>query len=362
MSLASGSHRVESSAGKGDGALGVSQEALDIYHAAEVIDLHFDSFLWVRMLGYDLARAHPPGALGGRFLGQVDLPRVRSAGISSATWVITTNIARPAAFRFAALLKNLTQLREALERSGNQVSVVRDALEYQAARARGHHAAFLGIQGGNALDGERDSVERLPEGLVLRITLLHLTPSRIGVTSVPWGKRSSEGLSAYGKQLVERLNARRILVDLAHVNRRGFFDALEVHARHLPPIVTHTGVQGVYPIWRNLDDEQLHAIADRGGVIGVMFEKRFLGPSPEQVRASTVVDHMEHILRVVGDDFVALGSDWDGAIIPPPDLEDCTTLPRLVQEMLQRRWSAERIQKILGQNFLRVLRHARPGG
>ena len=140
---------------------------------------------------------------------------------------------------------------------------------------------------------------------------------------------------------------------------RGFFDALEVCDPSIPPIVTHTGMAGIRPLWRNIDDEQVKAIAERGGTIGIIFNPFFLGPrwfGP----LSLVIDHMEHIIQLVGEDFVSLGSDYDGAILLPDGFEDCTHQPKLVADMLSRGWSAERIKKILGANFLRVLKAVRP--
>ena len=118
-------------------------------------------------------------------------------------------------------------------------------------------------------------------------------------------------------------------------------------------LVTHTGVSGVYPHWRNVDDEQLKAVADLGGTIGVMFQESFLGKA--NVTAATVVDHLDHIIAVVGEDHASIGSDFDGAIVPPADLASPFEMPRLVQVMLDRGWSADRIRKVFGLNFLRTV-------
>jgi membrane dipeptidase len=157
------------------------------------------------------------------------------------------------------------------------------------------------------------------------------------------------------------MNQRRILVDLAHISRPGFWDALEVHDRSQPAVVTHTGVCGVTPHWRNLDDAQIKVIAGTGGVVGVIFHSAFLGDPFWGGRASSIVDHMEQIIAVAGDDFVALGSDWDGMICTPRDMPTVLELPVLVERMLARGWNAERIRKILGGNYLRVMQAIRPG-
>jgi len=333
-------------------ALGVSREAIDVYRASDVLDLHLDSFIWSRVLGYDLRRRHRHGLFGRHFYGQVDFPRIREAGITGGVWSITTNPLQPLARRTEVFLANLTRLRAIFASVPDGFAVVRNLAEYRAARAAGRHGAFLGIQGGSALDPE--TLDRIPDDAILRITLVHLYSSALGVTSSPAAlRRRNDGLSELGRDYVRRLNEKRIFLDLAHINRAGFFDALSVHDRSQPVLVSHTGVSGVHPHWRNLDDEQLRAVADLGGTVGVMYQASFLGRGP--CTADTVVDHLEHIVKTVGEDHASLGSDWDGAIQPPPELASCLDLPRLADRMLRRGWSGERIGKILGGNFLRVV-------
>ncbi len=335
-------------------SLGISAEAVDIYLASDVIDLHVDSFIWHRIFGYDLTRRHGHGLLGARCYSQVDFPRILEAAMTGAVWIITTNPARSSRGRLRALQRNLAELRLLFDGVSDQLQLVRSTAEYRAARAAGKHGAFVGIQGGNALDYDLDAIDTLDD-IVLRITLVHLSSSPLGVTSSPAALGSDTGLTDLGRSFVERLNARKIFVDLAHISRRGFFDAVAIHDRSQPLLVTHTGVCGVHPHWRNLDDEQLRAIADTGGTIGIMYHAPFLGDPLWAGKASTIVDHLAHVVATVGEDHASLGSDWDGAIHPPRDMPTCLELPRLVQHMLDRGWSAERIHKILGGNFLRVV-------
>ncbi len=338
--------------------LGISKEAVDLYLASEVIDLHVDSFIWTRVAGYDLRKRHGRGLFGGRFYSQVDLPRMLEAQLAGAMWSITTNPYRGAHARAQTFSDNLQTLRAIFAKVPDQACIVRDHAEYRAARARGQHAVFVAIQGGSALDVSLDALERL-EDTIVRVTVVHLTRSALGSSSAPL--RKDGGLSAHGKAYVEALNARRVFVDLAHIGRRGFFDAVEVHDPTQPLIVTHTGVSGVRPSWRNLDDEQLRAVAATGGVVGVVYHGQYLsGSYVTGGPASAIVDHLEHIVRTVGPDVPALGSDWDGLIIPPRDMRTCLELPRLVQRMLDRKFSDELVKNILGRNFLRALSHLRP--
>ncbi len=339
--------------------LGISREAVELYRASEVIDLHLDSFIWARIFGYQLDTLHTP-PLRGWLLGHADFPRVRQASLAAATWVITTNPFKEPRDRFETLLRNLQALEAAIARQPQELALARSYADYRAARAAGRHAAFIGIQGGNALDGVPDAIERLPPLAILRATLVHLSNSELGPTSSPLGFRAGRGLSASGKALIERLNAARIFVDLAHIAPRAFWDAVDVQAKGVPLLVTHTGLSGVHRHWRNLDDRQVRAVAASGGVIGVMFHSAYLGDRLWAGRAERVVDHLEHLLRVGGEDSAALGSDFDGFIVPPRDLRSVLQLPRLVELMLRRGFSAPRIQKILGGNFLRVLAEVRP--
>jgi membrane dipeptidase len=340
--------------------LGISREAVDLYLASEVVDLHIDSFIWTRIFGYDLAKRHGHGLFGARLHYQVDLPRLREAGVTGGLWSITTNPFRSATGRESVFVKNVARLRAELARCPDDVAVVKSATEYRAARARGLHAALVVVQGGNALDASPRSIDLIPDDIVTLITLVHLSTSSLGRTSSPAGGGDDTGLTSKGKDYVKALNARRIFVDLAHVSRRGFFDAVEVHDKTQPLIDSHTGVTGVTRHWRNLDDEQLRAIAATGGVVGVMYQSTFLGGGWLGCEASRVVDHLDHIVRVVGEDVPALGSDWDGMIVPPRDMATCLELPRVVELMLKRGWNEGRIRKILGGNFLRAFERLRP--
>jgi membrane dipeptidase len=332
--------------------LGISDEAVALHYDADVVDLHVDSFIWRRIFGYDFRRRHA-AFTRGVMLSQFDLPRAREAGVTGATWVITTNPLGDARDREAKFFENLGELTALLESPEACARIVRSAAEYRAARAQGLHAAFVGVQGGNALAHSLDAIDRLSPGIILRVTLLHLTSSRLGTTSSPLA--GNFGLTDYGKDYVRRLNTHKILVDLAHISRTGFWDAVRAHDPTVPFVVTHTGVSGVFPHWRNLDDEQLRAVADSGGSVGIMYHSEYLGDPIFRGRLDTIVRHIEHVINATGEDHVSLGSDWDGSIVTPRDMPTCLELPRLTQAMLDRQWSEQRIRKVLGLNFLRVI-------
>lgn len=338
-----------------------SDYARALIASSEIIDLHIDTFIWSRLFGYDLTLRHGDGPFGGRFLGQVDLPRLREAHVTGAIWSITTNPFRSRRGRVKAFAENLRKLEATFAKPAAKTAIVRNHSEFLAARKKGLHAAFIGIQGGNALEGAPELLEIYGSQLI-KVTLIHLLNSGFGMTSSPFRSGKDRGLTTRGREFISHLNRGRIFLDLAHISRRGFFEALEAHDRTQPFIVSHTGVSGVHPHWRNLDDEQIRAVADSGGTIGIMYQSSFLASGAPFTRAQpgSVLDHMEHVIRTAGEDYVSLGSDWDGLITPPSELETCLELPVLVQLMLDRKWSDTRIQKILSGNFLRTLKTLRP--
>lgn len=337
-----------------------SPRAVELYRGCEVVDLHVESFVWTRVLGYDLAARHGAGLLRGRLYSQVDVPRMRDAGLAGAVFSVATNPARRRGRRTATLVANIARLRSALEAGPEPVAVVADHTAYRRARAAGRLACFLAVQGGSAFD-EPGDVARVPGDVVSRVTLVHLTDSSVGATSSPLGRsRGRGGLTAHGRDLVAALNERRVLVDLAHTSRPGFWEALEVHDPALPPIVSHTGIGGAHRSWRNLDDDQIRAIADRGGVVGVMYHRGFLGRPSWRMGADAVVRHLAHAVRVGGEDVAALGSDWDGMIVTPRDMPTVLELPVLVDRMLDAGFPEDRVARILGRNYLRVMEAVRP--
>jgi membrane dipeptidase len=341
--------------------LGCSTEAVALARSADVIDLHLDTFIWCRTVGYDPFARHGGGPFGRRFGGHVDLPRLRDGGVDGAMWSITTNPFRSARRRWEVFLANLARLRALVAGSGGVLAETRTFADYRAARAAGAHACFLAIQGLHAVEGAPDGVASIPEDCVVRATLVHLVNAIYGGTSSPLGRLGAvRGLTAAGADAVRAMNARRMFVDLAHIHERAFWAAVAVHDRTQPLLATHTGVAGVTPHWRNLTDAQVKAIADTGGVVGIIFAEEFLRRPGGPRDAGMIVEHLEHVVRVAGEDVPALGSDYDGMITPPPDVPGADAYPRLVQHMLDRGWRGERIRKVLGGNFLRALGALRP--
>ena len=275
-------------------------------------------------------------------------------------WSITTNPIRPAGNRWRTFLRNLERLQKLCEHSQQRLFLARTYEEYQRGRSLGASVVLPVVQGANAISGAPQGAFSIPDHLIARMTIVHLTPSAYGNTSSPLHYLvPNKGLKPAGKILIEQMNERHIFVDLAHAHPQTFWDAVDAQTKGHPLLVTHTGVDGARAHWRNLDDRQIRAVADTGGVIGIMFATNFLQHSTGPNNASMVLEHLEHLISVGGESIAAIGSDFDGAISPPKDLNNASQYPYLVQKMVERRWSVERITAVMGGNFLRVFQEYR---
>ena len=339
-------------------SLDVSLEAVELLLAADFIDLHLDLDVPIRVIRWNPAKNHrKQRSRPVPYMGQTDFPRLREASLTGAVYDMPTNPFRSEKKRQRVTLANIARAQRQIADHPQHLALARNRTEYDAARIDGKLAFWLSLQGGNAFCDDPE-VLLGPVGDVLhRITLIHLTTSGLGGTNT-LGVNSH--ITDQGRQVVELCNHRRVIVDLAHASKNTFWGALEVHASHLPPIVSHTGIESVHDHWRNIDDDQIRAIADRGGVIGIMYQGDFLTDSVFNCRRSLILDHAQHVIDLVGDDFVAIGTDYDGMIVPPVDLVDVTHHPKLVQDALNRGWSPDRIRKMLGLNYLRVVAEVRP--
>lgn len=330
-----------------------SEQARALHARFPAIDLHADTLMWSRWLGYDLHARHEPPFPRAALLGHVDLPRMRDGGMGAQFFGLvslpftgrTRGLAR-------AVLEQIDALDEAVARRPHDLALVKTADEIESCEKSGAIAALLGIEGAHALEGDLDRLDEFARRGIRYLGLLHFSDNEAGYPAYGLGRRDDEGLTRFGRELVVRCEAANVLVDLAHINRRGFLDACAMASK--PPIVSHTGVLGAFAHWRNIDDSQLRAVAEKGGCIGVIFCPRFVGGDGLE----PVVKHMKHILDVVGEDAPALGSDWDGFIVPTGPLRDPRGLPLLTDALLQAGLEERVIGKILRGNVMRVLRES----
>ncbi len=330
-----------------------STEAQAIHAEYPAIDLHADTLMWARWLGYDLHARHVPPLWRAALGGHVDLPRMRDGGMGAQFFGL---VSLPIAKRMHGLAhivhEQIDNLEQQIARHPGAIRLVRKADEVEACRRDGALGALLGIEGAHALEGDLDQLDVFARRGVRYLGLLHFSSNEAGFPAYGRGRSDERGLTRWGLDLVRRCEAAGVLVDLAHINRRGFLDACAIATR--PPIVSHTGVLGAFEHWRNIDDAQLRAVADKGGIVGVIFCPRYVGGDGLE----PVVRHLKHILDVAGEDAPALGSDWDGFIVPTRPLADPRGLPLLTDALLAAGIPGRTIGKILRGNVMRVLAQA----
>ncbi|MEZ4359012.1 MAG: dipeptidase [Kofleriaceae bacterium] len=325
------------------------EEARALHDEVCVLDLHADTAKLMDRVDFDLADRHDRPMPGlANFLGHVDLPRLRDGGVAAQFFSFWT-VPYPERGCAASVDRQLDALDRAMLRTPEQLEWTRTGDDIRRAKARGAVAALGGIEGGQALEGSLEPIERFSRRGVRYLGLLHFSANAIGAPAKGRGADAARGLTGFGRDVVRECERTGVIVDLAHINRRGFFDALEVARR--PVMVSHTGVLGVHAHWRNIDDEQIRAVAQGGGCIGVIFSKRYLGGSSIEA----VVDHLLHVLDVGGEDVAALGSDFDGFVVPPAGLEDVSCMPNLTVALSRRGVAPRLLEKILGGNALRLL-------
>jgi membrane dipeptidase len=327
-----------------------SPEAQALHAKHPAIDLHADTLMWARWLGYDLHTRHHPWWPRSALGGHVDIPRMVEGGMGAQFFgLVSVPVSRKARGLARVVDEQIDALYEAVARRPGKLRLVRTADEVEACRAEGMIGALLGIEGAHALEGNLDKLEAFAKRGVRYLGLLHFSANEAGFPAYGSGRRDDEGLTSWGHALVERCEAAGVLVDLAHINRRGFLEACSRAKR--PPLVSHTGVLGAFNHWRNIDDEQLRAVADKGGCVGVIFCPKYVGGDGLE----PVVKHLCHIIDVVGEDGPALGSDWDGFIVPTSPLSNPGGLPKLTDALLAKGVPERVIGKILRGNVMRVL-------
>ncbi|HET9987274.1 MAG TPA: membrane dipeptidase, partial [Kofleriaceae bacterium] len=209
-----------------------------------VMDLHADTAKLMDKLGYDLAARHErPLPRGANLIGHVDLPRMREGGVAGQFFSFWTSPV-PERGCTRAVVDQLDSLDVAMRKHPEQLRWTRTGADVRAAKAAGQISALGGIEGGQALEGELAPIEAFSRRGVRYLGLLHFSKNAIGRPAKGRGSDPAEGLTAFGRDVVRECERCGVIVDLAHINRRGFMDAIELAT--LPPMVSHTGVLGVH--------------------------------------------------------------------------------------------------------------------
>ena len=241
----------------------------------------------------------------------------------------------------------------------DELKVVRKIDELEQCLAEQTLAMIFHIEGAEAIDPDLDALHVLHAAGLRSIGIVWSRPNAFG-HGVPFAFPSSPdtgpGLTDAGHNLVKTCNELGILVDLSHLNEKGFWDVADLS--NCPLVATHSGVHALCASSRNLTDEQMRAILDTNGVMGINFHVGFLradGARDANTPIKEIVRHIDYAVNLMGVDHVALGSDFDGATMPD-QLGDVTGLPKLIDALRANGYEEGDIRKIAGENWVRVLR------
>jgi membrane dipeptidase len=369
-----------------------SNDPIAIHRRAIAIDMHADTTQ--RLLDEDID-------LSQRLAdGHFDSVRAREGSLDAqffSIWVEPQLFGGggPAAMKRAD--DQINAVRELAARHSDVWELATSAADARRISAAGRMAAFTGLEGGYAIDEKLENVGRYYD-----MGVRYMSPAWSVSTS--WAGSSgdevgaSRGLNEFGKQVVREMNRLGMMIDVSHVSDPTFWDIVKTSTK--PVIATHSGCRAIANVPRNLSDEMIRALAKTGGVVNVIFYPEHLEPGWSEkkkqvdaaiasevqqaseaepgnavhkkmardrvrreeyakrlpsVSVSRLVDHIDHIVQLVGVDHVGIGSDFDGVQATLSDLPDVASLPNLTRELLKRGYSESDVSKILGGNMLRVM-------
>jgi membrane dipeptidase len=363
-----------------------------LHQQSLVVDTHTDVLLQV-LRGADISKRLD--------YGHVDLIRLKEGGMDVQFFAVCPN---PMLYGSGGMFEQSVRMIDILERIVNnnpdKISLTRTPSEIEQTVKDGKLAACIGVEGGTAIENDLDKLK----------TLYDRGARYLGLTwndSPDWAScakdESSEdyeghrGLTEFGKDVVDWMNKHGMIVDVSHSGEKTFWDVIEVSKK--PIIASHSCAYKLCSHYRNLKDDQIKAIGQNNGVIFINFypgylingfnrkyyslrkssqalmdsmkqvygddhlgyrsyRNRYLIEQAHDFRPDigVIVDHMDYIISLIGDDHIGIGSDFDGISVVPSGIDDVSKMPEITRMMLQRGYSTERIRKILGGNFMRVFR------
>jgi membrane dipeptidase len=283
-------------------------------------------------------------------MGHVDLPRLREGGVDCQVFAISSIRERTRPFALRTAIEMLDIFYSECDKHRNAIVPVISYGSILEAVEGGKIAAMLSVEGADIIEGSLGALRMLHRMGIRIVGLVHSLRNRLadGVAD----SRTGGGLSELGVEVVEELIRLGVVIDISHLSDTGFWDLIEIVKE--PFMATHSNSRAVCDHPRNMTDEMIEAMADRKGVMGMNFAPSFVHPTVATVER--VVDHIDHIVSLVGPDHVGLGSDFDGINKTPVGLEDVTKMPNITKELVRREYPVEDIRKILGENHLRVFK------
>ncbi len=362
------------------------EQAMKLHREAIVVDTHSDTTSLILDEGFDIGQRSTRS--------HMDLPRMKEGGLTAEFFAVFVDKAFVKDNRAAnRALQMIDVVRhDIVARYPNDFILATSVADIRRAKKEGKIAALMGIEGGHAIE---DSLRLLRAFYDLGVRYMTLTHSNTN----NWADSSGDaprhnGLTDFGKQVVQEMNRLGMMVDISHVSDKTFFDVIAV--TKAPVIASHSSARALANHPRNMGDDMLKAVAKNGGVVMVNFypvfleqavldaeknrdpkvkaqieeaQKKYAGnwaklsaelakidashPLPRATLA-TLIKHIDHIAKVAGVDHVGLGSDFDGIPSVPVGMEDVSKLPHITYELLKLGYSEQEIKKILGENLLRV--------
>lgn len=364
-----------------------------LHKNAVVIDTHNDVLSSATMKGLNIEQD-----LTGKT--HSDINRLAKGGIDVQIFSIFCDerFGKDTAFKYAN--REIDSLHAIVSRNPEKLMVVTNPQQLEQAVAQKKIGCMLGVEGGHMMEESLTYLDQFYQKGVRYMTLTWNNSTSWATSAMDeTTKKDSllfKGLTAFGKQVVRRMNELGMIVDVSHVGEQTFWDAINTTTK--PVIASHSCSYSLCPVFRNLKDDQLKAIAKNGGVVHLNFYSGFIDSSfqrraldfnrahrkerdslrnlkwvnyeiEEYLLAkypteasnlrpplSMLIDHIDYIVRLVGVDHVGLGSDFDGISSAPKELKDVTDMPLITKALFQRGYSKTDVRKILGENFIRVFR------
>lgn len=249
----------------------------------------------------------------------------------------------------------IASIHDQASKHPNKLAICRTPEDIRRARGRGEYAALIGVEGGHAIENDLDILREYFSSGARYMTLTW-------ANSNDWCGSSGEGsnapgLTAFGRDVVREMNRLGMLVDVSHVSDAAFWNVLETSS--VPVIASHSSSRALCAALRNLSDDMAVALAQRGGLVMVNLYAAFLSDTwRASVPFEVLVDHFDHLLRLVGPKHVGIGSDFDGMTLSVEGMESAADLPKITAALLRRGWTPDQLKALLGENLLRVMQVA----
>jgi membrane dipeptidase len=340
---------------------GCSDEVRDkiadvIHNKVLTVDTHVDTPLLLVSENYDLGMRHEPK----KIMHKLDFPRMEEGGLDAVFFAIfvfqgpRTPDGDEKAKQTA--LQTFTAIQDSLAQNSAVAELALTPDDAYRLEREGKRAIFIGMENGYPIGTDRSLIRTYYDLGARYITLCHMSNNDICDSSTDPKGPEHNGLSDFGKQVVTEMNRLGMMVDISHVSDKTVLDVLEMSSA--PIIASHSSARAVYDHPRNLPDELLQKIAEKGGVVQATIEYVKAHGSYDRAELPTVaefVDHIDHIVQVAGVDHAGIGTDFDGG----GELTDCydvSEMGTITRELVTRGYTPQQIEKIWGGNLMRVFR------